>query len=281
MSAITTNHTTDIRFGISALYGSECDSPLPSHNIVREIAQLCRRIFFRRFYGTCPDDHARLESLLGHQIALVTDSAGKERRVAETVGSFTAMLGSLQKTLATDIEATYRGDPAATCIEEVVLCYPGIYAITNYRIAHALHCLDVPLIPRMICEQAHSLTGIDIHPAAVIGPGIMIDHGTGIVIGATCRIGRNVKIYQGVTLGARSFETDSDGNPVKGVARHPVVGDNVVIYSNATILGRVTIGHGAVIGGNVWVTRNVAPGEKLIQAEPEKYIRSIKKQHRQ
>lgn len=255
---------------------TECDSPLPSHAIVKEIAQICRRTFFRGYYGSSPDDADRLRALLHSQLALVIHGDMAEARISDTIRAFHDCLDELKDTLASDVEATYRGDPAATGFEEVVLCYPGIYAITNHRIANALHRLGVPLIPRMISEQAHSVTGIDIHPAATIGPEFMIDHGTGVVIGATCIIGRNVKIYQGVTLGARSFEVDEAGDPVKGVARHPMVEDDVVIYANATVLGRVTVGRGAVIGGNVWVTRDVAPGEKLVQAEPEKHIRSIK-----
>lgn len=246
----------------------DCNSPLPSHSLVEEIAQICRRTFFKGFYGASADDMTRLYSLLFHQLTLVIPGEENEEHIRQLIRRFFGMFDELRHTLASDVEATYRGDPAVTDYEEVVLCYPGIYAVTNYRIAHALYSLGVPLIPRMISEQAHSLTGIDIHPAATIGPEFMIDHGTGIVIGATSIIGRNVKLYQGVTLGARSFEVDEHGNPVKGVPRHPTVEDNVVIYANATVLGRITIGHDAVIGGNVWLTRDVAPGEKVIQAAP-------------
>ncbi|MDE5733779.1 MAG: serine acetyltransferase, partial [Duncaniella sp.] len=144
-------------------------------------------------------------------------------------------------------------------------------ATMSYRIAHALLERGVPVLPRMIAEQAHSDTGIDIHPGASIGRSFVIDHGTGVVIGATAIIGENVKIYQGVTIGARSFVKDENDNPVKGIARHPIIGDNVVIYSNSTVLGRITVGDGAVIGGNLWVTSPVAPGEKLVQANPEHF----------
>ncbi|MDE6116542.1 MAG: serine acetyltransferase, partial [Duncaniella sp.] len=157
---------------------------------------------------------------------------------------------------------------------EVIACYPGVRATMSHRIAHELLKLNVPIVPRMISEQAHSETGIDIHPGAEIGEGFVIDHGTGVVIGATAILGKNVKLYQGVTLGARSFVTDDSNNPVKGIPRHPIIGDNVVIYANSTILGRITIGDNAVIGGNLWVTRDVAPGEKLIQAKADNF-RSI------
>ncbi|MBW2263326.1 MAG: serine acetyltransferase, partial [Deltaproteobacteria bacterium] len=169
--------------------------------------------------------------------------------------------------LATDVRAAFEGDPAATSKDEAIFCYPGLVAITNYRLAHALFDLEVPLIPRMITEQAHSSTGIDIHPGASIGKSFFIDHGTGVVVGETCRIGRRVRIYQGVTLGAKSLPLDEDGNPVKGVDRHPIVEDDVIIYSGATILGKVVIGRGSVIGGNVWVTRDVAPGSRITQAQ--------------
>jgi serine O-acetyltransferase len=151
--------------------------------------------------------------------------------------------------------------------DEAIFCYPGVLAITNQRIAHRLLELGVPLIPRIITEHAHSLTGIDIHPGARIGERFFIDHGTGVVIGETCIIGSNVRIYQGVTLGAKSFPLDEHGNPIKGVDRHPVVEDDVVIYSNATILGRVIIGKGSVIGGNVWLTHGVPPGSTITQVQ--------------
>ena len=164
----------------------------------------------------------------------------------------------------------FRSDPAAHSQAEIIFCYPGLRAICNYRIAHKLLELDVPFIPRIISEMAHSETGIDIHPAAKIGLSFTIDHGTGVVIGATSIIGNNVTIYQGVTLGAKNFPLDDDGNPIKGIPRHPIIGDNVIIYSNATILGRITIGDNAVIGGNLWVTQDVAPGSRVQQPRPQK-----------
>ena len=186
---------------------------------------------------------------------------------------FIQRLPELRRVLHTDVEAIYKGDPAASSTAEVIYCYPCIKAIINYRIAHELLLAGVPVIPRMITESAHSETGIDIHPGATIGEYFAIDHGTGVVIGETAIIGRNVKLYQGVTLGARSFPTDENDNLIKGIPRHPIIGDNVVIYSNATILGRVTIGSGAVVGGNIWVTTDVAPGEKLVQAKSKQHTK--------
>ena len=168
----------------------------------------------------------------------------------------------IREILATDIDATYDGDPAAESRGEIISCYPVMRALTNYRIAHELLIIGVPLIPRMITEMAHSETGIDIHPAASIGKHFTIDHGTGVVIGATCIIGNNVKLYQGVTLGAKSFPLDENGNPIKGIPRHPILEDDVVVYSNATILGRVTIGKGCVVGANIWITEDMEPQTK-------------------
>ena len=167
--------------------------------------------------------------------------------------------------LSTDAEAAYEGDPAAKSIGEAIFCYPSIRALTNHRIAHELYKLGVPIIPRLISEMAHSEAGIDIHPGAEISEHFFIDHGTGTVIGETSVIGRDVQIYQGVTLGARSFPKDENGKPIKDIPRHPIVEDGVIIYAGATVLGRVTIGKNAMIGGNVWITRDVPPGERVIQ----------------
>jgi serine O-acetyltransferase len=169
--------------------------------------------------------------------------------------------------LATDVRSAFEGDPAASSPDEVIFCYPAVMAITNFRLAHELHVLGVPLIPRMITEHAHSITGMDIHPGATIGEYFFIDHGTGGVIGETCEIGRNVRLYQGVTLGAKSFKLDEKGKPIKGIPRHPIVEDDVTIYSGATILGRVTIGRGSVIGGNVWLVDSVPPNSRITQAQ--------------
>ena len=168
-------------------------------------------------------------------------------------------LPELRLILAQDVQAAYEGDPAAKSYHEVIFCYPGLEAVSVYRIAHELLLLGVPLIPRMMTEHAHSKTGIDIHPGARIGPGFFIDHGTGVVIGETCALGRNVKLYQGVTLGALSFPRDAAGNIIRGKKRHPTLEDEVVVYANATILGDTVIGHHAVIGSSVWLTHGVAP----------------------
>lgn len=182
--------------------------------------------------------------------------------------SFLESLPRIRKILAKDIQAAYDGDPAAHCIDEIILSYPAAYAITAYRVAHELHVLGVPLLPRMLTELAHSRTGIDIHPGAEIGESFFIDHGTGVVIGETSIIGNQVKLYQGVTLGALSFPKDEKGRLIRGHKRHPTIEDNVVIYAGATILGGETvIGEGSVIGGNVWLTESVPPGTRVVQAE--------------
>jgi len=170
--------------------------------------------------------------------------------------------------------AAYRGDPAARSVDEVLLCYPGVLAMIHHRIAHQLYVLGVPLLARLVAESAHAQTGIDIHPGARIGPGFFIDHGTGVVIGETAEIGRNVRVYQAVTLGAKRFATDQDGQLQKGGARHPIVEDEVVIYAGATILGRVTIGQGSTIGGNVWLTRSVPAGSRIAQAQSRDDLRA-------
>jgi serine O-acetyltransferase len=178
----------------------------------------------------------------------------------EILHRFLEKLPAIQRVLSSDVQAAYDGDPAAKSKDEVIFCYPGLMAVTYQRLAHELHLLGVPMIPRIITEHAHSLTGIDIHPGAQIGESFFIDHGTGVVIGETSIIGDRVRIYQGVTLGARSFPLDEEGNPIKGIPRHPIVEDDVVIYSGATVLGRVTVGRGAVVGANVWITENVPAG---------------------
>lgn len=190
------------------------------------------------------------------------------------VAAFVGELPQIQNVLQADIVAAYEGDPAAKSTMEVVMSYPGVYAIIVHRLAHELYRADVPLIPRIMSEYAHSQTGIDIHPGATIGGGFFIDHGTGVVIGETCVIGRNVKIYQGVTLGALSFKKDEEGRLVKGIKRHPDVGENTVIYAGATILGGETvIGANSVIGGNVWLTHSVPPGAKVYNQQPKPLIR--------
>ena len=183
--------------------------------------------------------------------------------------AFAKSLPKIRKLLDTDLDAAFQGDPAARSLDEVLVCYPGISAIIHYRLAHELHKLGLPLIARIISELAHSATGIDIHPGATIDEGFFIDHGTGVVIGETALIGRHVRLYQAVTLGAKRFPTDEQGHLVKGSARHPILEDDVVIYAGATILGRITIGAGSVIGGNVWLTRSVPPNSQITQAKTQ------------
>lgn len=190
-----------------------------------------------------------------------------EQHACSIVRDFALKLPALRAVLDTDIRAAFEGDPAARSVDEVLVCYPGITAITHHRIAHELHRLGLPLIARMISEIAHSATGIDIHPGASIGESFFIDHGTGVVIGETAIIGRHVRVYQAVTLGAKRFASNEDGSLVKGNARHPIVEDDVVIYAGATILGRITIGKGSTIGGNVWLTRSVPPESTITQAQ--------------
>lgn len=183
------------------------------------------------------------------------------------------LLPEIRRNLQTDIVAAYNGDPATTSMEEILLSYPSIKAITIHRIAHELYRAGVPVIPRIMSEYGHQLTGIDIHPGASIGEYFFIDHGTGVVIGETCTIGKNVKIYQGVTLGAKNFPLDENGNPIKGVKRHPDIEDNVVIYAGATILGGKTkIGHDSTIGGNIWLTQSVPPNSRVYNSPPSPTI---------
>jgi serine O-acetyltransferase len=203
--------------------------------------------------------HDRLNGVQEHTYVL-------EQRAAQAVREFAQELPGLRKLLDVDVLAAYHGDPAAQSVDEVVLSYPGVLALIHHRIAHHLFLLDLPLLARMVAELAHGQTGIDIHPGARIGAGCFIDHGTGVVIGETAVIGRNVRLYQAVTLGAKRFPRDAQGHLQKGWPRHPVVQDDVVIYAGATILGRITVGRGAVIGGNVWVTEDVPPGAHLTQA---------------
>ncbi|HEU0230289.1 MAG TPA: serine O-acetyltransferase EpsC [Burkholderiaceae bacterium] len=197
------------------------------------------------------------------------DASGIEQRALEIVNRFSESLPGIRRLLDQDVLAAYQGDPAAGSVDEVLLCYPGILALIHYRLAHQLYLSGLHLLARIITEIAHSETGIDIHPGAQIGASCFIDHGTGVVIGETARLGTGVRIYQAVTLGAKRFPADADGSLKKGLPRHPIVEDDVVIYAGATILGRVTLGKGAVIGGNVWVTEDVEPGAALSQASSQ------------
>ena len=265
----------------------ELNFPMPSINTLQEIVQLCRSILFPGYFDEAPLNSETLKFHIGVNVDRLLVLLSKEIKAGicfngntktttekceeldkaslQKAVEFVLKLPEIRQKLYTDVIAIYNGDPAAKSFGEVIFCYPGLKAIANYRLAHALLKLDVPLIPRIITEMAHSETGIDIHPGAEIGEYFMIDHGTGVVIGETSIIGNNVKMYQGVTLGAKSFPLDENGNPIKGIVRHPKIGNNVIIYSNSTILGNITIGDGAVIGGNLWVDKDVPAGARLSQ----------------
>lgn len=259
---------------------------LPSHETLARIVSGLRGALFPMRLGPADLRQESEDFYVGHtldtlmhaleeQVRLELQHAARQNALTETeyrtqavqvVRDFSRSLPRIRELLDSDVMAAYAGDPAARSVDEVLLCYPGIHAMINHRIAHELYQLGVPLLARLVAELAHSETGIDIHPGASIGSGFFIDHGTGVVIGETAVIGRNVRIYQAVTLGARSFPTDAQGHAVKGLPRHPLVEDDVVIYAGATVLGRITIGRGASIGGNVWVTHDVAPDTHVTQA---------------
>jgi len=252
---------------------------LPSRDQVIEAAEALRSVLFPGYFGISELTENNMRFHVGaaldrillvlleqikRGLCFVCDHHGFEcpaclEKAERITTEFVQRLPRIQHILATDVHAAYYGDPAAKSTDETIFCYPGILAVTYYRLAHELYCLEVPLIPRMITERAHSLTGIDMHPGAKIGEEFFIDHGTGVVIGETCIIGQRVRIYQGVTLGAKSFPLDESGKPIKGIPRHPIVEDDVVIYSGATVLGRVTIGRESTIGANVWITQDVPP----------------------
>lgn len=256
---------------------------MPSGEVLKEVVELVRAVIFPGYFGDSTfSDYTmgyragvmieRIYELLCKQIEAglslgTTVIKNPSERAAEIALSFVDYLPQLRAELALDVEAAYNGDPAATGFGEIISCYPVVKAMCNYRMAHKLHESGVPLIPRIITELAHCETGIDIHPGAKIGRSFTIDHGTGVVIGETCIIGDNVKIYQGVTLGAKSFPLDADGNPIKGIPRHPILEDNVIVYSNATILGRITIGRNAVIGANIWITESVPEGAWIVKRD--------------
>ena len=237
------------------------------------LLELLRSILYPDVFDELEEEHtaADLETMARQQLLEVLRRVYQEPPKYEDVAdALFAKLPAIRETLETDIQAGYEGDPAATCPEEVMLAYPAFEAISIFRIAHELYLLKVPMLPRMMTEYAHSLTGIDIHPGATIGPYFFIDHGTGVVIGETTVIGEHVKLYQGVTLGAKSFAVQADGTLVKGNKRHPNIGSNVVIYAGATSLGGDTyIGDNCVIGGNVWLTHSVEPGKRVLTAREQ------------
>jgi len=258
-------------------------APLPSVEEVRRMVSLCKDIIFTDYFHKRQSD----ESLRAYHIGVATEelfsilcqqvarglqfcdecTEGDVMKATEEVAiRFIEQLPEVKRLLYTDVEAMFQSDPAATNYGEVIYCYPVMNAMTHYRLAHVLHQMKVPVIPRIITEQAHSRTGIDIHPGAQIGEYFAIDHGTGVVVGETTIIGNHVTIYQGVTLGAKSFKYDADGNMLN-IPRHPIIEDHVTIYSNASILGRITIGHDSVIGGNIWVTNDVPPYSRIQQSK--------------
>lgn len=261
---------------------------LPSRDAVVAVVEELRSVLFPGYFGDARLGHESLHFYVGATLDRALENLEEQVRrglcfdrehdptacreceatAREVTRKFLARLPEVQSLLVSDVRAAYEGDPALRTPAEAIFCYPGMLAITNARIAHELFCLDVPLIPRIITEHAHSLTGIDIHPGARIGGSFFIDHGTGVVIGETSVIGSRVRLYQGVTLGAKSFPLDQAGKPIKGIARHPVVEDDVIVYAGATILGRIIIGRGATIGGNVWLTDSVPPGARVTQATP-------------
>ncbi len=240
----------------------------PSVNKLTEVVRLISEVIFPEYL---------LESLgemANHQIVINLERIYyiMERQIGYAMKScsrdvatkFMESLPEIKTLLTTDVEAIYKADPAASTYAEIVLCYPTILAMTHHRIAHSLYKLDVPIIPRIISELAHSKSGIDIHPGATIGRYFAIDHGTGVVIGETTIIGENVVIYQGVTLGAKGFRFDENGEAIN-IPRHPIIEDNVRIYSNSSILGRITIGHDSIIGGNMWIDNDIAPHSKMVK----------------
>lgn len=264
--------------------------PLPSREDAAAIMEALEEIIFPGYYSTGGVTHQgiiyRVQERIGWLFEHLRDQISKglqhmkgldaEPSLASDAGAeecayaFLDSLPRVRRMLAKDIQAAYDGDPAARCIDEIILSYPAVYAISAYRAAHELHELGVPLLPRMLTELAHSRRGIDIHPGAQIGESFFIDHGSGVVIGETTVIGNNVKLYQGVTLGALSFPKDEKGRLIRGQKRHPTIEDNVVIYAGATILGGDTvIGEGSIIGGNVWLTESVRPGTRVAPAEPK------------
>lgn len=257
------------------------DGSFPSVAGLRDIVSLVRAIVFPDFFD-CRRNNERIRScylgvnieklysLLHTEIrrALRFDNTYEEEEVSEEASllalQFIDELPEIKRLLFTDVEAMYDNDPAADNYAEIILSYPVVNAMVHYRSAHVLLKLGIPVIPRVITELAHSTTGIDINPGATIGEYFAIDHGTGVVIGETCIIGNHVTLYQGVTLGAKNFSLDSNGHPLN-IPRHPIIEDNVTIYSNSTILGRITVGHDSVIGGNIWLTHSVEPWSRIVQ----------------
>jgi serine O-acetyltransferase len=260
---------------------------LPSPDTVAEVTDRLRAALFPTHYADADLTDASIDFFVGEtlnealtllseqlrrglvfeSLASAAEGPALAERAARMTRDFAAGLPALRALIVSDLRAAFQGDPAASSVSEVLLCYPGTAAIMLYRFAHALHALGARLIARLVAEIAHARTGVDIHPGASIGGSFFIDHGTGVVIGETAVIGERVRLYQAVTLGAKRFPADADGKLIKGVPRHPIVEDDVVIYAGATVLGRITIGKGSTIGGNVWLTHSVPPGSNLSQAQ--------------
>ncbi len=252
------------------------EHPSPSVEALREAVMLIAEVIFPEYLMEgCSQTMShrvvinleRIHDLMSEQICKAISSScddNVEGRSEQITREFIESIPAIKSLLTTDVEAIYKADPAATSYSEIVLCYPSVVAMTHHRIAHSLHRLGVPVIPRAISEMAHSKSGIDIHPGATIGAYFAIDHGTGVVIGETTIIGENVVVYQGVTLGAKGFRFDDNGNAIN-IPRHPIIEDNVRIYSNSSILGRITIGHDSVIGGNMWIDKDIAPHSSMVK----------------
>lgn len=258
-----------------------CGGAFPSVPALKELVNLVKTVVFPDFFDRRRNSATVRSYYIGASVekiySILKEEIGKgfhfescgcalpDGETPETLAlGFVDALPEIKRLLFTDVVAMYHNDPAVDNMGEVILCYPVVQAMVHYRVAHALLVAGIPVIPRILTELAHSATGIDIHPGASIGEHFAIDHGTGVVIGETCIIGNHVTLYQGVTLGAKNFSLDSDGHPVN-VPRHPIIEDNVTIYSNSSILGRVTVGHDSVIGGNVWLTNSVPPGSRILQ----------------
>lgn len=236
-------------------------------NTIKELLEEVRSALFPDIF-CCTSPEKSLVSAAKKLYCTLLSATGETLRAQNVTLEFLGALPEIRRVLLTDLSAGYRGDPAAKNEKEIALCYPCFYALTVHRLAHFLYAKNIPVLPRMMSEIAHSRTGIDIHPGAKIGEYFFIDHGTGVVIGETTTIGEHVKLYQGVTLGAKSFELDEHGNPVKGIKRHPDIGNHVVVYAGATILGGMThIGDNCVIGGNVWLTHSIEAGRTVLAAE--------------
>jgi serine O-acetyltransferase len=260
---------------------------LPSRDALRVIVDGLSAVLFPTHYGRPNLTDESIDYFVGDTLNTTLDrlaeqvrrgllfsstpdeagDAALELKANAITGEFATCLPAIRALLVSDVQAALAGDPAATSVAEIMLCYPGTIAILYHRLAHCLHQLGVAFIARLVADIAHSITGIDIHPAARIGASFFIDHGTGVVIGETAVIGQRVRLYQAVTLGAKRFPADASGALIKGVPRHPIVEDDVVIYAGATILGRITVGAGSTIGGNVWLTQSVAPGSSVSQAQ--------------